>query len=90
MTLRQNVVAIQLARCLYYLHGPYYSVAVRDFDHLEPTDKQRWVDEAEAALEAVKPIAATRPDYFGLAAQIARREASKVIGTITPDAPWGI
>jgi hypothetical protein len=68
-------------------------VSVRDFDVLPNAEKQRWVEEAELSFEAVKPLVnalAPRPDYFGLAAALAQREAAKVIGRITPSEPFGV
>jgi hypothetical protein len=91
-TIRQTAYCIDLARCLYYLSAPYHGVAVRDFDTLNGIDKQPWIDEAEAAFDAVAPLVQrtpTRPDYFDLAASLAHKEAGKVLARISPQSPWG-
>jgi hypothetical protein len=79
-TLHQNLVCIDGARGLFYLHSTYYGIPVPDFDTLSPRTKQLWVDRAAEAIEAVGPARPT------LAAELA---AGKVIGIISPEEPYG-
>ena len=89
-TIRQNALCIDLAQCIYYLSGAYHGKAARAFDTLSGHEKQLWIDEAEAACESAAPLLQeTRPDYFNLAATLARTQAGKVIAKITPETPWG-
>lgn len=88
-TIRQNALCIDLALCLYYLGAAYHGKAAREFDTLSDLEKQRWIDEAEVACLDVQPLLATaRPDYFDLAATLARQSTNKVIARIRPEAPW--
>jgi hypothetical protein len=89
-TIRQNALCIELAKCLYYLSGAYHGKAARDFDTLNWYDRQKWVEEAEAACESASPLLTeARADYFDLASTLARRQAAKVLARITPETPWG-
>ena len=90
-TIRQNALCIDLAKCLHYLGSAYHGKAVQAFDALSGVDKQRLIEEAELSCESLRTVyAAARPDYFDLAATLARTQAGKVLAKITPEAPWGI
>lgn len=84
-----NVAAIHLAQALYYSRAEAYGLALTsEWEQLAPREKHDYVEQAQLALEAVRPAPNTT-NYFGLAASLARRERDKVIARITPEAPYG-
>jgi hypothetical protein len=89
--LKQTALCIDAAKCLYYLGAAYHGAAVRDFDLLPAATKHKLVEDAEIALDAVGPYLAStgRPDYFNLAAGMARKESARVLAVIRPETPWG-
>jgi hypothetical protein len=89
-TIRQNALCIELAKCLHYLGAAYHAKAARDFDTLPGIEKQRLIEEAELSCESLRTFyEPARPDYFDLAATMARGQAAKVLARITPETPWG-
>jgi hypothetical protein len=86
--LRFNVVAIDLGKRIYYAAVETYGFGHVGWEALPPEEKANFVDVAAYILRRLDPHA-TPATLFDHAASLARAEAAKVIGTISPVAPWG-
>jgi hypothetical protein len=76
----------QLAHVIYLARATCYQLDVIHWEALSLPERHTYITMAEAVIEAVKPNA----PLFELAAGLARAEAAKVIGSITPSTPWGV
>ncbi|HEX8030321.1 MAG TPA: hypothetical protein VF491_17725 [Vicinamibacterales bacterium] len=83
ITIRQNAIAIELARTLYEAHSRYYELLVPNFDHLPNSTKQQWVD------LAAEDIVAIGPPRLSMFRELEEGRTGRVIGRIDASVPWG-
>lgn len=88
--LKLNATACTLAKAIYYARAEGFGLAVCAWEALEPMDRHRYIGEARDVLERVRPVDRRNRVLFDLAAGLARGEAAKVVGAITPSEPYGV
>lgn len=88
--LRLTATACTLAKAIYYARAEAFGIAVKAWETLDAMDRHRYVGHARDVLETVRPVDRPNRVLFDLAAGLARGEAAKVVGAITPEAPYGV
>ena len=74
----------QLAASIYYASEAMYHRDGLHFDALDPNRRHLYIELAEDDLQRLAPLPSA-PPLFDLAVSLARSEAAKVVGRITPD-----
>lgn len=90
VTIRFNAAACQLGQALYFARAEAFDLACPHWDALHPNTKRHYVEQAQNMLLAEEPL--QRPDgpTFDLAAHLTARQATNVVGAITPSEPYGV
>lgn len=88
-SLHFTATAIKLAEALWNARSEAFGVVQRDWKMLLPREKHDCVEQAEKALEAVRPVPTYRAstDYFASFVDTTRRYGQKVVGAIEPGEP---
>lgn len=91
--LRLSAAAGTLAQALYYSRCEAYGIPAQAWDELPTHVRNGLFEVAHRTLVSIQPEVAPQPsgdNLFALATELARKNAARIVGRITPSEPWGV
>lgn len=88
-SVRLTAAACLLAKSIYYARSEAYELDAPMWDGLNGVQQALYVTQAADILKANRPTD-VQPSAFDAFAGLTRAHAAKVVGVITPEAPYGV